>query len=475
MGSSRRAHPESAGSTGISQRANCGQTRGMRCRPWQRASFPSTELSSTGVPPGDPNIVECLLLDIPETTPADPTNFELARFSRASADPNRRTAIVSSGEPCLVASPVVGLTAGCIVQTTRGVPHLSLSRHLAKTGRAVRERLTVAGRCPQATALRDTELPLRRALSELRDVADDQTSAALTFEAVAVLSRVELCLSRFVDQFQYLHGIHADAAPGPGSAAVLSARFGLTEGDAGLLTGPGPGIVSLKVTRLLLAASDMDSPMLKDLAAAAVQFAALVQTTDPSSAVTSTRESSDRPVRSAHGLSGGCQCPVRGTEAARWLERPAAAARDQATGGRDEDRLAEVEAEIAATPELPEDIVGDLEPVEMPEADIGNTVRLRNAWIAAKQLEAGWKKAREKADGEAEALKKAHGALEEERAALTERSDQLREREAEIARAERELEEQRSVAKAGFAPDLRVMTQRGSAAAGRNPRRGRTA
>jgi chromosome segregation ATPase len=125
---------------------------------------------------------------------------------------------------------------------------------------------------------------------------------------------------------------------------------------------------------------------------------------------------------------------------------------------RDEGRLVEVEAEIAMTPELPEDIVGDLEPVEVPEADIGNAVRLRNAWIAAKQFEAGWKKAREKADGEAEALKEARGALEEERAALTERSDQLGEREAEIARAERALEEQRSAAKAGFASDLRVMT-----------------
>ena len=87
--------------------------------------------------------------------------------------------------------------------------------------------------------------------------------------------------------------------------------------------------------------------------------------------------------------------------------------------------LAEVEAEIAAAPELPEDIAGELEPVEVPEADIGNTVRLRNAWIAVKQLEAGWKKAREKADSEAEALKEERGALEADRAALTERSDQL--------------------------------------------------
>ena len=136
----------------------------------------------------------------------------------------------------------------------------------------------------------------------------------------------------------------------------------------------------------------------------------------------------------------------------------APAPRDQAAVDRDEGRLAEVEAEIAMTPELPEDIVGDLEPVEVPEADIGNAVRLRNAWIAAKKFEAGWKRAREKADGEAEALKEAHGALEEERVALTERSDQLGEREAEIARAELALEEQRTAAKAGFFSDLRVMT-----------------
>ena len=236
--------------------------------------------------PGRPNIVECRLLEPSETITADPTNFELARFSRASADPNRRTAIVSSGEPCLVASPVVSLAAGCIVQTSRGVPHLSLSRYLAKAAEEHQNLSRWLAGVPQATAPRGTEPPLRRALSELRDVADDQTPTAPTFEAVAVLSRVEFCLSRFVDQFQYLHGIHADAALGPGSAAVLSARFGLTEGDAGLLTEPARGIVSLKVTRLLLAASDMDSPMLKDLAAAAVQFAALAQTTDPSSAVT---------------------------------------------------------------------------------------------------------------------------------------------------------------------------------------------
>jgi hypothetical protein len=149
--------------------------------------------------------------------------------------------------------------------------------------------------------------------------------------------------------------------------------------------------------------------------------------------------------------------PVRSP--ANVTRSQAVAARSQATVNRDEEKLAEVEAEIAATPKLPEDIVGDLEPFEAPEADNGNAVRLRNAWTAVKKFEAGWKKALERADGEAQALKEERGALDTDRTALAERSGELEEREAQIARVELALEEQRSVAKAGFIPDLRAMTK----------------
>ena len=185
-----------------------------------------------------------------------------------------------------MASPVVGLTARCVVQTTRGVPHLSLSQHLAKAGQ---QHVTVSrwlAGIPRATAPEGTELPLRRALSELRGMADHRTRAGETFEEVIVLSRVELCLSRFVDQFQYLHGIHAEVDPGPESVTVLGKWFGLTEGDAALLTTSGRGTTGLKVARLLLAASDMDSPALKDLAAATVRYVALAQTTETSALTT---------------------------------------------------------------------------------------------------------------------------------------------------------------------------------------------
>jgi hypothetical protein len=231
--------------------------------------------------PGRPDIVECLLLDTPETTVAKPTSIELARFSRASNDPNRRTAIVSSGEECLVASPIVGLTAGCAVQTTRGIPHLSLSQHLARAAQQDASVSRWLAAVPRETVPHGTEVPLRRALSELRDIVGDWTKAGETFETDATLSRVDFCLSRFVDQFRYLYGIEADADPGPGSAAVLGVRFGLTEDDAALLANSERGTIGRKVTRLLLAAFDMDSPALKGLTAATVQFTALAQTTSP--------------------------------------------------------------------------------------------------------------------------------------------------------------------------------------------------
>ena len=231
---------------------------------------------------GRPITVGCLLLDTPETIAAEPTNIELARFSRASGDRSRRTAIVSSGEPCLVASPVVGLTAGYAVETTRGVPHLSLSQHLAKAGQRYEPVARWLAGVPRTAPSESTDLPLRRAISELRDVAADRTPKRETFEPVTILSRVELCLSRFVDQFQYLHGIVAEVDPGTEAIAVLNEQFGLKRDTAGLLARSERGTIGLKVARLLLAQSDADRTILQDLAAVAAQFAVLAHATDTS-------------------------------------------------------------------------------------------------------------------------------------------------------------------------------------------------
>ena len=126
---------------------------------------------------------------------------------------------------------------------------------------------------------------------------------------------------------------------------------------------------------------------------------------------------------------------------------------------QDETKLAEVEAGIAASPELPAEVATEVEPVELSDVEVDNATRLRNAWVNVKQLEVAWKKARQKADGEAKAHQESREALEADRAALSDRAALLAEREADLARAELELEEQRSAAKAGFVAELRPLTQ----------------
>lgn len=122
-------------------------------------------------------------------------------------------------------------------------------------------------------------------------------------------------------------------------------------------------------------------------------------------------------------------------------------------------RLAEVEAGLAASPEPPEDVVAALDEIELAESEIGTPIQLRNAWLKVKEREAGWRRATEKAESEAKALREAREALSAEREALAEHADRLAERESELARAALSIEEQRSAAKAGFADELRALTQ----------------
>lgn len=225
---------------------------------------------------GRPDMVRCLLLDTTETTAAEPTSIELARFSRASSDANRRTAIVSSGEPCLVASPVVGQAAGCFVETTRGVPHVSLTQQLAKAGQQYPGVSRWLASVPKAPAPKGGEMPLRRAVAELRDMTADRTSSSAAADPGTILSRIDLCLSRFVDQFQYHHGVAA-GDPGAESVTALSGRSGLPAAAAALLLGAARGTVGFKAAGLLLGGFDGDRSILASLATAAAQFTVLAQ------------------------------------------------------------------------------------------------------------------------------------------------------------------------------------------------------
>jgi hypothetical protein len=223
---------------------------------------------------GRPIPVECLLMDTEHAMAADPTSVELARFSRASADPNRRTALVSAGEPCMIASPVVALTSGHAVWTTRGVPHLTLSQRLTELGRqreSVRRWLATV---PKSAAAPQSDLPLRQAMAELREVAAERKSSHQTVDDLTVLSRIELCLSRFVDQVCYAAGI---SSTGVLEAAAASAgeRAGLSRDLARRWARSDPGTAGHKVLRLLAVTPGIDQSVLSELVACASDFTAI--------------------------------------------------------------------------------------------------------------------------------------------------------------------------------------------------------
>lgn len=224
---------------------------------------------------GRPIPVECLLMDTRHATAADPTSVELARFSRASADPNRRTALVSAGEPCMIASPVVALTSGHAVWTTRGVPHLTLSQRLTELGRqheSVRRWLATV---PRSAAAPQSDLPLRQAMAELREVAAERKSSHQTVDDLTVLSRIELCLSRFVDQVRYAAGIGSTGVLEAAAAASAGERAGLSRDLARTWARSDPGTAGQKVLRLLAVTPDIDQSVLSELVECASDFTAI--------------------------------------------------------------------------------------------------------------------------------------------------------------------------------------------------------
>lgn len=256
---------------------------------------------------GRPVPVECLFMGTMQTSATEPTSIELARFSRTSSDVNRRTALVSSGEDCMVASPVHGLEGGHAIWTTRGAPHLTLSHRLtqlAQEREAVRRWLD---KVPTSFATPHDALPLRQAITELREVIGGRRSGHQTLDALTVLSRIELCLSRFVDQFQYLHGISGASGTNVDAAIHAAGRAGLSEGAAGKMAQSDRGSVGNKVLRLLLAKRDLD-PMMLDVARVAAAFTDVsVESVAPStleSLVDTTIDICDRLAIASEGTNG---------------------------------------------------------------------------------------------------------------------------------------------------------------------------
>lgn len=230
---------------------------------------------------GRPIRVECLLLGTKEATAADPTSVELARFSRTTGDVNQRTALVSSGERCMVASPVLGLADGYAIATTRGVPHLSLTQLLGELMREKESARRWLANVPRSPVSPDESLPLCQAADELRDLAaGHQTPGPAIF-----LSHIELCLSRFVDQFQYLYGVRPREILDIAAATATSERAGLSHELARAMAQSHRGTVGQKLLRLLLAEPDSGQPFLRDLVEAVTDLAVVSAKPEMSSAM----------------------------------------------------------------------------------------------------------------------------------------------------------------------------------------------
>lgn len=138
---------------------------------------------------------------------------------------------------------------------------------------------------------------------------------------------------------------------------------------------------------------------------------------------------------------------------------PATRANNQTPRRNDEAALAEVEVALAAAPDPPDVDGEELETVEMPDAEIGNATRLRNAWLQLKQREAKFRKLEEAVANQAKALDELGQRIAEDAREHSQREEQLAARESEVVRAEIALEEQRSVAKLGFIEELRPLTK----------------
>lgn len=204
---------------------------------------------------GRPVRVNCLLLKPDPHESAEPSMLELARFSRATNDPNRRTVIVSSGEPCLVASPLAATPTGVAVTTTRGTPHPSLSRYLAKKAAEQEWVARWLTSVPHFSGESGSGLPLRGAVDDLNDVLAEWRHDRRAETALIVLSRIELALRRYCDQCWYVAGIDPAAAPtwSEDTAGELSERLELDSNTSQQLASATPGSLIALVGVLAMA------------------------------------------------------------------------------------------------------------------------------------------------------------------------------------------------------------------------------
>ncbi|MEU8080722.1 hypothetical protein AB0B31_35350 [Catellatospora citrea] len=214
-----------------------------------RGKFGGVHLAGTA---GRPVEVRCLVLDHEGgATPADPTSLELARFSSASRDPNRRTALVSGAERCLVMSPLARTRSGVAVLTSLGTPHVGLSHALSRYSAQSQGAMRWLEHVPPAEqAVPQQRTPLGSAVADLRDaLAEWQVDHS---DEEHLISRIDLALRRACDQRWYVaHRDSFEISAAEVAREQLIKKLGLPTEQADALMHAELGSVAEAVLKLV--------------------------------------------------------------------------------------------------------------------------------------------------------------------------------------------------------------------------------
>ncbi|WP_159599057.1 hypothetical protein [Agromyces humi] len=219
--------------------------------------------------------IDSLLLDSRESGQLMPSATELARFSRSS-DAHKRTAVISSGEHCLVVSPVSRDKSGLAVLTTQDAPQLSLGRLL----NSAREQF-------ESVASWANEVPFgaEEGKKSSLEVALDELAALLgrlgigdfrTLASAHVVSVIELTLGRWVDDYRYRTGLDGTAGRLSEDVAQLVATiYGLSQDEVRRWASSPRSDCRRKVVELLVARGRSADPLIREVASATARYDSL--------------------------------------------------------------------------------------------------------------------------------------------------------------------------------------------------------
>lgn len=225
--------------------------------------------------------IDALLLDSREAGNLEPTAVELARFSQ-SDEARKRTAVISSGEPCLVVSPVTKDPSGLAVLTTQETPHQSLGR-LLNTAVDQHESVANWAKAIPAASVQERKSSLALALDELDEslqhlrVGEFRTLAASHLNAL-----IDLALGRWVDHYRLQAGLAApDARLTNDDCRTVADSYGLGANVA-VRWASGPKSDSRrKVIELLAARLRSADPRIRDLSVVAARYDSIVVSGSP--------------------------------------------------------------------------------------------------------------------------------------------------------------------------------------------------